>query len=108
MALIIDSTWAANQQFPTNLPLIKMNKFRDPRGVVYETKVVRLPLIRLNKLDLTNIPATMLGSKNPTGFSINFLGNDLLKRFNTILDFKNDCIYLKPNKLTSLGYKENA
>ena len=108
MALILDSLWAVKQQFPTNLPLIKTNKFRDPRGVVYETKVVRLPLIRLNRLDLTNVPATMLGSKNPTGFSINFLGNDLLKRFNTILDFKHDRVYLKPNRLITLAYGENS
>ena len=106
MALILDSLWAVNQHFPTDLPLIRVKKFSDPRGVSYETKMVQLPLIRLNGFDLINVPMAMLGSKNPTGFSINFLGNDLLKRFNTILDFKNDCIYLKPNKLTNLGYKE--
>ncbi len=108
MALILDSTWATNQQFPMDLPLIKTKKFSDPRGVVYETKTVRLPLIRLHPFSLENVPTTLLGSKNPAGFSINFLGNEVLKRFNTILDFKHDCIYLKPNKLIHLGYKENS
>lgn len=108
MALILDSAWVINQHFPTNLPLLKTKSFRDPRGVVYETKMVRLSLVRTTTLGLANVPAIMLGSKNPTGFSVNFFGNDLLKRFNTILDFKNDCIYLKPNKLTNLAYRENV
>ena len=41
-------------------------------------------------------------------FSINLLGNDALKRFNTFIDFKNDCIYLKPNKLMNMPYRERS
>ncbi|MBO0931441.1 hypothetical protein [Fibrella aquatilis] len=108
MAVILDSAWAAHEQFPTNLPLLNVKKVSDPRGFVYETKTVQLPLIRVSTFELTNVPTTLLGSKNPDGFSLNYLGNDLLKRFNTILDLKNDCIYLKPNKLINLGYRENS
>jgi hypothetical protein len=107
-AIILDSTWAGRQNFPKNLKLIKSSVLRDPRGVKYETKIVLSPLLRINTFELTNIPTYVLGSKNPTGFEINYLGNDLLKRFNIILDFKNDCLYLKPNKLISLEYRENS
>ncbi len=105
-ALFLDSLWVVKQQFPTDLPTIKITTFRDPRGVKYESKVVLCPAFSVNNYALSNIPATLLGSKNPTGFSINLLGNDVLKRFNTILDFQNDFIYLKPNKLMGMAYKE--
>lgn len=107
-AIILDSTWASNQNFPTNLKLIKSSVLKDPRGVKYETKIVLSPLMKINGFELANIPTYLLSSKNPVGFAINYLGNDLLKRFNIILDFKNDYFYLKPNKLMSLKYRENS
>jgi hypothetical protein len=105
-ALILDSLWAVNQHFPTDLPVIKTVKFKDPRGVVYENKQVNLPMLKVSNYPLSNVPTTLLGGKNPTGFSINLMGNDALKRFNTILDFQNDVIYLKPNKFMGLAFKE--
>ena len=107
-AAIIDSTWASRLHFPANLTLIKSSVLRDPRGVEYKTKVVLAPLLNINHFELTNIPTLVLGSKNPAGFEINDLGNDLLKRFNMILDFKNDCLYLKPNKLMGVKYRANS
>jgi hypothetical protein len=104
-ALILDSTWAGRQGFSKGLKVIKTSILHDPRGVKYETRTVLSPVFKLNGFELTNIPTLILGSKNPVGFEINYLGNDLFKRFNIILDFKNDYIYLKPNKLTSLKYR---
>ncbi|WP_428660172.1 hypothetical protein [Runella sp.] len=107
-AIILDSVWASKQNFPTNLKLIKSSVLRDPRGVTYETRTVLSPLLKINDFEVINVPTLLLGSKNPVGFEVNYLGNDLLKRFNTILDFKNDYIYLKPNKLMSLKYKASS
>jgi len=69
---------------------------------------VLAPKIKVNNIALTNIPTSILASKNPAGFEINNFGNDLLKRFNMVLDFKNDCLYLKPNKLVGVKYLEGA
>jgi len=107
-AAIIDSSWAAKQGFPKDMKLIKSSVLRDPRGVKYETRVVLAPALKVNGFKLTNIPTLVLGSQNPTGFEINFLGNDLLKRFNMILDFEKDQLYLKPNNLIGLPYKANS
>lgn len=107
-AMILDSSWVSRNNFPTNLKLIRTSVLRDPRGVKYETRIVLSPLIRINSFACTNIPTLLLGSNNPVGFEINYLGNDLLKRFNIIFDFKNDQIYMKPNKLTGLKYRENS
>ncbi|WP_154402429.1 hypothetical protein [Mucilaginibacter endophyticus] len=100
-SLILDSAWVAKNNFPTDLKLIKSSTISDPRGVKYEMKIVEAPLFRLNGFPTANIPTLILSNKNPLGFEINYLGNGLLKRFNMILDFKNDYLYLKPNKLSS-------
>jgi len=62
-------------------------------------------ILKVNKIPLQNIPTYLLGSKNPVGFEMNYFGNDLLKRFNTIVDLKKDQVYLKPNKLINLPYQ---
>jgi hypothetical protein len=107
-AIIIDSFWAGRQGFPKDLKLIRSAVVRDPRGVTYENKIVLSPLMRLNHFVLTNIPTFVLGNKNPVGFEVNYLGNDLLKRFNIILDFSKDYLYLKPNELMSVPYREES
>jgi len=107
-AIIMDSTWGSRQNFPKNLKWLKSSVLRDPRGVQYERKIVLSPHFKINNFGLTDIPTYVLGSRNPTGIEINFLGNDLLKRFNTILDFKKDYLYLKPNKLMGVKYRENS
>ncbi|NHA07480.1 hypothetical protein G7092_27015 [Mucilaginibacter sp. HC2] len=107
-AIILDSAWISKQNFPRNLKLIKSLVLHNPKGVAFETKVVLAPLLTINSFELNNIPTLILGSKNPAGFEINNFGNEFLKRFNMILDFKNDYLYLKPNKLANIKYRENS
>ena len=105
-AMILDSAWMARQHFPKDsLTLIRTSSLKDPRGVTYETKTVLVPAITLNGFGLTDVPAYLLNSRNPTGFEVNYLGNDLMKRFNMFLDFKNDEVYLKPNQLMKVAYR---
>jgi len=107
-AIILDSAWAASADFAKGLQLIRSIILHNPRGDKFETKVVLAPAFEMNGYTLTNIPTLILGTRNPAGFSINNLGNDLLKRFNMILDFKNDCIYWKPNKLFDREFKKDS
>jgi len=107
-AMILDSTWAAGQPFINNLQLIGLSVVNDPRGNKYVTRIVSAPRFKLGSFELDSIPARVLGTRNPAGFEINTLGNDLLKRFNIIFDFATDEIYLKPNKLVGEVYKDNS
>ncbi|GGH69466.1 hypothetical protein HNQ91_002815 [Filimonas zeae] len=107
-AVILDSNWAGSRAAFGTLPLIRTAVLTDPRGVKYESRIVKAPRFALGKSTLHDVPAYILAGKSPVGFEINYLGNDLLKRFNTILDFKNDYLYLKPNKLFSGAWKERA
>jgi len=107
-AIILDSAWIAEQGFPKDLKLIKSSILTDPRGNKYEIRKVMSPGFTLGNFTLNNVPTLLLTGKSPSGFSINYLGNDLLKRFNMILDFRNDYIYLKPNKLMNVKYREDS
>jgi len=107
-SIILDSSWVARNNFPTDLKLIKSSTISDPTGKKYQMKIVEAPLIRLNGFPVANVPTIILGSKNPVGFEMNYFGNGLLKRFNMILDFKNDYLYLKPNKLSTAKDKADS
>jgi hypothetical protein len=104
-AMILDSAWAGKQHFPDNLKLIKKSSFRDGAGRVYETNTVSVPVLKINGFKLSDIPTYLLGSKSPVGFDMNYFGNDVLKRFNIIIDLQRDNIYLKVNEFLSRPYR---
>lgn len=105
-AMILDSSWTARQHVPKDsLKLIRSSTLKDPRGVSYEARIVQFPQVMLNGFGLADVPAYLLNSRNPVGFEVNYFGNDLLKRFNMILDFKHDVVYLKPNGLMPVAYR---
>jgi len=107
-AMFLDSAWAGNLNFTSGLQVIKSSIIKDGAGRNHETKIISFPLLKVGKHILANIPSYVLTSKNPFGFEVNILGNDLLKKFNTILDFEHDNIYLKPNKLFNSKYNINS
>ena len=107
-AIILDSTWTAANDYAANLNRITTITLHDPRGQKFETRVVLAPGFEINGLALADIPTLILGSRNPVGFPINYLGNDLLKRFNIIMDFKHDRIYWTPNSLSRTAFRTNS
>jgi hypothetical protein len=106
--IILDSNWTARQNFPTGLKLLSTSVFHDARGIKYETKIVESPEFKFPGADLANVPTWLLNTRNPAGFEINLLGNDLLQRFNIIMDFQNDYIYLKPNQLLKSPFRNGT
>jgi hypothetical protein len=61
LAMILDSLWMRNQQFPRNLKVIKTLTFSDGAGRKYESSVVWLPSLSLNGFVLDTIPTSPLG-----------------------------------------------
>jgi hypothetical protein len=105
-ALIIDRDWAKAQNFPKDLEVLKSTTLRDPRGNEFEAKTVKCPSLLVKKDELLNVPATILAGPNPTGFPINYFGNEVMKRYDTILDFQNDVIYFRASKLGDTPFKD--
>jgi len=98
LSLIIDSLWAAQSHFPANLQTVSSTILQDPRGNSYISRKVAVPAIQLSGFTNTGVPALLLGSQNPVGFPVNYLGNGLLKHFDLIADFQKDELYLRENR----------
>ncbi|MEZ5056837.1 MAG: retroviral-like aspartic protease family protein [Saprospiraceae bacterium] len=100
-SLLVDSTLASRQGYSVDLPVLKVNRLRNGAGEIFETKVVEVQRVGLGEISLNQIPAQIINQSNPAGFDVHILGNDFLKRYNTIFDFQHQMIYLAPNSLIS-------
>ena len=105
-ALLLDSILMEEQSFPKDLPLLRVNKLRNGAGDVFITKVVEVPSLTIAGQDLYKIPTQLLNTNNPANLKVHILGNELLKRFNTVLDFKNMMVYFQKNSLFKLKYSD--
>ena len=106
-ALLLDSS-LANELVEKELKVIRVNKLRNGAGKEFITKVIELEQLSLASIELDNIPTQLLNAANPASFETHILGNGILKRFNTILDFKNNRVYLKKNSLSDFPYSDAA
>ncbi len=105
-AIVLDKDLRKEEKFPTDLPVIKESKLRNSEGTVFINKVVISDQFCLDKACAPEVPTQLFNTPNPARFKTHILGNEILKRFNTILDFQNDVIYLKPNGLIDLPYAD--
>lgn len=104
-ALLLDSAVMDSQAFPkAKLPVIKTNQLRNGAGKVFVTKVVSIPKLEVGGQEVNDIPTQLLNTPNPAQFRTHILGNELMKRFNTVIDFRKQQIYLKPNHLANEPY----
>ena len=103
-ALLLDSILMEEQNFPKDLTVIKTNTLRNGAGQVFYTKIVNADELSFGSFALSDVPTQLLNTANPARFKTHILGNEFLKRFNTFLDFQNNCVYLKPNELVGLPY----
>jgi hypothetical protein len=105
-SLLLDSAYAAAPSFLSNLKLIKQNKLRNGAGKVFYTNVVELPASTMAGLTLSSVPTQILTTHNPAGFATHIAGNELLKRYNTIVDLQTMQIYFEPNSLLDEPYSD--
>lgn len=96
-SILLDSVLMQEQQFPRDLPLIKVDSLRNGEGKVFITKNINSDQLNLGGATARNIPTQLLNTANPAQFKTHILGNDLLKRFNLIVDFQNNIVYLAKN-----------
>ena len=105
-AIVLDKNLRFKSNFPNNLPVIKESVLRNSEGTEFINRVVEVENICFGKSCISHVPVQLLSTSNPARFETHILGGELLKRFNTILDFQNGFIYMKPNSLTTLPYKD--
>ncbi|MGH1517464.1 retropepsin-like aspartic protease [Chryseobacterium sp. JK1] len=100
-ALTIAAPFAKKNELAKVMKKIGKATAQGSDGSVYEMPVVICPSIQFAQKYLYNVPVTLSGSTegmDATEKMAGFFGNQFLKRFNTIIDFKNQFIYFKLNK----------
>lgn len=102
--VILDSVIRQDDQFPRDLPAIKTTELRNSSGTVFVTKIVKSDYLQFGRYKALDVPSQLLSVPNPARFKTHILGGELLKRFDTILDFQDHHVYLKPNRLMSQPY----
>lgn len=106
--VMLDGPLLKEQNFPTDqMKIIKKVVMKGGQGNEIPVNTVNLESLSLGKYNLKNIPAQLLSESRPVlDKKMNILGNEILKRFNVFLDFQNNVVYIKPNKLFNDGYIE--
>jgi hypothetical protein len=103
-----------------NSDLLKQGKFPSEKMEVLKSKIMHgakgneipvitsnLNAIQIGKFNLKNVPVQVTSTYKPfKDKNVHILGNEVLKRFNTFLDFQNNVVYLKPNQLFSEKYTD--
>ncbi len=102
-AIILDNTLVKAKD-TDSLEVLKITILKNSHGKEFETKIFNLNEFSFKSSSSRNIPAQYLTASNPTGFPTHILGCEFLKRFNTILDFQNNYVYLKQNSLVNHPY----
>lgn len=66
-----------------------------------------LRVLKIGSFKLENVPVQQItGNKPMKNRNPHILGNEVLKRFNVFMDYKNGFVYLKPNSLFNVDYIE--
>ncbi|WP_160715963.1 hypothetical protein [Chitinophaga solisilvae] len=104
--IMLDTTIMREQQYPQDLEIIRKVVMKNGQGEEIPVITVNNEKLMLGALPLYNIPVQLMATANPARFKTHILGNEVLKRFNTLLDFQHHVIYLKPNSLQDLPYIE--
>jgi len=66
-----------------------------------------LEVLKIGNLVLEKVPVQQItGNKPMRNRNAHILGNEVLKRFNVFMDYKNGFVYLKPNSLFNAEYIE--
>lgn len=105
--IMLDPDLMQEQQYPKDsLKIIKKVIMKNGKGEEIPVLTVNNERLNLGNISLYNIPVQLLSTKNPARFKTHILGNEVLKRLNTILDFQHHVVYLKPNSLWNEPYTE--
>lgn len=101
--VLFDDKFAADNKLNEHLQIIATQEMKDAFGNVLKTRKAVLPGFTIGKTTLLNAPASFfegaLGRQK-----MSFIGGDIIKRFNIIIDAQRTSVYLRPNKGRKSAY----
>lgn len=103
---MLDNDLLREKNFPVQkMKTIKKAIMKGSQGNEIPVITSNLKLLTIGKFTLKNVPVQQTTTNKPIkGKNIHILGNEVLKRFNVFLDFQNNVVYLKPNRLFKEEY----
>lgn len=107
-AVMLDNDVLLASRFPTEkMKIIKKVIMHGIRNNEIPVITASLESLKIGDFVLNNVPAQIMEQNKPMeGVNVHYLGNDVLKRFNTVFDFQKNVIYLKPNHLYGADYAD--
>ena len=97
--LVVGQKFAKENFFNNELKQIGTTTSVGSAGKEIISKIVMLPKMKIGDFEMYQIPLNIQQQEIENVEYNENIGNKILKRFNTIIDFKNNYIYLKPNNL---------
>jgi hypothetical protein len=103
---MLDNDLLKQNNFPADkMKVIKKVMMHGATGNEVPVITSNLEALTLGKYTLNNVPAQLLTTSKPLrSANVHLLGNEVLKRFNILLDFQDNQVYLKPNHLYNCEY----
>lgn len=97
--LVLDNNLLARLKFPTDqLQVLKTTVLHNSNNEEIPLNTVNVQELWIGKYKIQNVSAELNTQKKPAGYETNYIGSEILKRFNIIIDFKNQMVYMKPNR----------
>jgi hypothetical protein len=105
-AVMLDNNALTASRFPSEkMQVIKKMIMHGTKGNEIPVITANLEGLKIGRFELKNVPAQIMTQGKPmAGANVHYLGTDVLKKFNTVLDFQKNVIFLKPNYLYSTPY----
>jgi len=104
-SIMLDKDLVKKNKIPVDqLPILHKSFLQNGAGDTIPVLSLKNEIITIGRFSVANSPLQLLQNQNPTGSPIHILGNEFLKRFNTILDFQKNVVYLKPNHLFNVAF----
>lgn len=97
--LIIGQKFAKDNLLNNAMKNIGTSQSVGSTGIAIKNNKYILPKLKLGDYEMYQIPLAIQEQEVKDDEHNENIGNNILKRFNTIIDFKNNYIYLKPNNL---------
>jgi hypothetical protein len=103
-ALSLTKALCVQQDLYDGLKIIGSRKGRTASGASIHNKTALLPGLELAGLSLSDVPADLEYATRGEGLAFNIVGNDVMKRFNVVIDYSNGLVYLQLNSLRNGAY----
>ena len=96
--LVVGQLFASNNGMSSGMKRIGASESKGSAGIPYRQNIFLLPKIRIGEYELYQLPLSVNETDPSNSVPAENIGSSVLKRFNIMLDFKNNQAYIKPNK----------